>query len=377
MYAHCLRCAVGMALVWLAPTASATDTPAKTSKNTFWVIPHTHWEGAVFKTREEYLEVGLPNILKAMKLLKEQPDYRFVLDQVAYVKPFLERYPDQERDFRKFLAEGRLQLVGGLDVMPDVNMPGGETFIRQMQYGKRYYREQLGVDVTTGWLLDTFGHHAQIPQLLTLAGFKSFWCQRGVNRPDHPSEFLWEGIDGTRIPAFWLPYSYGLLYGSPRSLPEFQAFVRQRFELLTRNSHGSDRVGLAGADITEPEEHLVPMIAAFNKKGDAPFVMRLGVPSEFEAVAAKQAERPVFRGELNPIFQGTYSSRIELKAWMRVMERKLVTAETLGALAHWLGSPCDDSALWRALGARALQRDPRPVLRRHDRPCLRRHRAQL
>jgi len=56
----------------------------------------------------------------------------------------------------------------------------------------------------------------------------------------------------------------------------------------------------------------------------------------------------VFRGELNPIFQGTYSSRIELKAWMRVMERKLVTAETLGALAHWLGAPFDDSALWRA-----------------------------
>ena len=50
-----------------------------------------------------------------MKHLKQQPDYRFVLDQVAYVKPFLKRYPDQEREFRKFLTEGRLQLVGGLD----------------------------------------------------------------------------------------------------------------------------------------------------------------------------------------------------------------------------------------------------------------------
>ena len=71
----------------------AAETPEKEQKATFWVIPHTHWEGAVFKTREEYLEMGLPNILKAMKLLNEQPDYRFVLDQVAYVKPFLERYP--------------------------------------------------------------------------------------------------------------------------------------------------------------------------------------------------------------------------------------------------------------------------------------------
>ena len=62
-------------------------------KPTFWVIPHTHWEGAVFKTREEYLEMGLPNIVKAMRLLREQPTFCFTLDQVAYVRPFLERYP--------------------------------------------------------------------------------------------------------------------------------------------------------------------------------------------------------------------------------------------------------------------------------------------
>jgi alpha-mannosidase len=325
----------------------AAEPPGET-KATFWVIPHTHWEGAVFKTREEYLEMGLPNILKAMRLLKEQPDYHFVLDQVAYVRPFLERYPDQEPDFRKFLAEGRLQLVGALDVMPDVNMPGGETFIRQMQYGKQYYREKLGIDVTTAWLVDTFGHHAQLPQLLSLAGYKSFWFSRGVPRTDHPSEFLWEGLDGTRIPAFWLPYSYGLLYGSPRKLPEFQAFARQRFEMLEPNAHGNDRVGLSGADVSEPEEHLAAMVEAFNQKGDAPFLMRIGVPSEFEAVAAKRTDREVFRGEFNPIFQGTYSSRIELKAWMRVLERKLVTAEALSAIALWLGAPLDARALWRA-----------------------------
>ncbi len=71
---------------------------------------------------------------------------------------------------------------GALDVMPDDNMPGGETFIRQMQYGKGYYRDKLGVDVTAGWLIDTFGHHAQLPQLLTKGGFKTFWFVRGVPR---------------------------------------------------------------------------------------------------------------------------------------------------------------------------------------------------
>ncbi len=335
-----------VALFMTANVASAADTPGS-SQPTFWVIPHTHWEGAVFKTREEYLEMGLPNILKILKLMREQPEFRFVLDQVAYVKPFLERYPDQETDFRKFLKEGRLELAGAMDVMPDVNMPGGETFIRQMQYGKRYYRDKLGVDVTIGWPLDTFGQHAQIPQLFKLAGFKSAWFQRGVNRPDHPSEFFWEGIDGTQIPAYWLPYSYGLLYHSPREFPAFNDFMRKRYAMLDANSYGKDRVGMAGADVSEPEEHLVPMIKEFNAQKDAPFQMRLAVPSEFEAVVSKRTDRAVFKGELNPIFQGAYSSRIELKHWIRTLEQKLVTAEKLAAIGGILGRPAHPAALWR------------------------------
>src|SRR5439155_18783911 len=77
-------------------------------------IPHTHWEGAVFKTREEYLEMGLPNILRAVQLLKQYPEYKFALDQVAYFKPFLERYPEEAAAFRKFVAEGWLEIVGGM-----------------------------------------------------------------------------------------------------------------------------------------------------------------------------------------------------------------------------------------------------------------------
>ena len=169
---------------------------------TFYFIPHTHWEGAVFKTRAEYLDMGLPNILRALALLKAHPDYRFTLDQACYVKPFLERYPEAADAFRRFVGEGRLEIVGGTDVMLDVNMPGGESFVRQVLYGKGYFRERLGVDVTVSWQLDTFGHHAQMPQLLRLAGFRSFWFFRGVPDWDTPAEFRWEGLDGSRIPAF-------------------------------------------------------------------------------------------------------------------------------------------------------------------------------
>ncbi len=162
--------------------------------------------------------------------------------------------------------------------MPDVNMPGGETFVRQMQYGKGYYRDKLGVDVTTGWLLDTFGHHAQMPQLLAQGGFKSFWFFRGVPRQDYPSEFFWEGIDGTRIAAYWLPDGYGIMYGSPNEAAGFARFANERFNLLEPNSHGPHRVGLAGVDVSEPEEHLAARVEEFNRDPKAPFTLRLAVP---------------------------------------------------------------------------------------------------
>ena len=322
--------------------------PAVAGKDTFFFIPHTHWEGAVFKTREEYLVMGLPNILRALRLLKTCPDYRFVLDQACYVKPFLERYPEEAAALRKFVDEGRLAIVGGTLVMLDVNMPGGESFVRQVLYGKGYFRKALGVDVTVGWQLDTFGHHAQMPQLLKLAGYKSFWFMRGVSGWDVASEFLWEGLDGSRIPAFWLPHGYAVTYGSPTSLPDFTKFMKQKFDSLAPFSRGPGRAGPAGADVCEPEEHVPARIEEFNRQPDAPFRLRFAVPADFEAVAAKRPDRPVVRGELNPIFQGTYSSRIELKQRTRDLERLLTSAEKMGVLLHWLGAPVDDDAVWRA-----------------------------
>ena len=328
--------------------ASAKAVPAIATNNTFWIIPHTHWEGAVFKTREEYLEIGLPHILRALELLKTHPEYRFVLDQVAYVRPFLERYPEQEAVFRKLVSEGKLEIVGANDVMLDVNIPSGESWIRQALYGKTYYREKLGVDVTVGWALDTFGHHAQMPQLLKLAGYKSYWFQRGVHSNDTPSEFLWEGIDGTRIPAFWLPLGYGMFYPTPDSLFEFDRYARQQWDALGNYSRWPERVAVAGADVIEPEEALPSMVREFNGDGKKPFTLRFGVPTDFESVVAQRPPRPVVTGELNPLFQGVYSARIELKQWMRNLERILATAEKLSALASWLGFPADNSNLSRA-----------------------------
>lgn len=333
-----------------AAADTATVPPENPAAPVYFIIPHTHWEGAVFKTREEYLDLGLPHILTALRMLKEHSNYRFTLDQVEYFRAFLERYPEEADAFRKFVAEGRLEIVGGLDIMPDDNMPGGESFIRQMLYGKGYCREALGVDVKVGWLLDTFGHHAQLPQILRLAGYDSFWFARGVKDPAHmPSEFLWQGIDGTTIPAFWLPHGYANLASLPQDLPNFAAVVTREYNAVALNSrHAPDRVGFNGSDVSDPDLYLPALVEAFNRQANKPFRLRLAGPAEFEQAIAGRKNLPVISGERNPLFQGVYSTRIELKQRMRETERVLTTAEKFGALAQWLRAPADPQTLWRA-----------------------------
>jgi len=317
-------------------------------KPTLFIIPHTHWEGAVFKTREEYLKIGLKNILKALDLLSKYPHYRFTLDQSCYIMPFLEQYYKKET-MQKFISEGRLEIAGGTHVMPDVNMPSGESFIRQIIYAKGYFRRELGVEVTAGWQLDAFGHHAQMPQILNLAGYKSCWFFRGA--PDHntPAEFIWEGIDGSRIPAFWLPYGYSAGYGSPQALINFTDFFRRQFDLLMPYTKGNSCVILSGADVSEPEEHLPILVEKFNNQPvPPPFRIAFATPSEYERKASEKPERPVIKCELNPVFQGTYSSRIELKQQMRELETLLLTAEKFGVLLSYLDILIDMDELWKA-----------------------------
>lgn len=307
---------------------------AGAQKDTVIVIPHTHWEGAVFKTRAEYLDIGLPHILKALHLLKKYPGYRFVLDQMCYVRPFIERYPHEAATFRRFLDEGRLQIAGGTDSMHDSNVVSGESIARQYLLAKTWFRERLGYEVKTGWGLDTFGHNAQTPQILKLAGMESYWFQRGVPGPDTPAEFLWQGIDGTQVPAFWLPISYGALAHIPHALPDFERMIRSRFDALSPFARGHGRVLMAGADVWEPEDHLPDMLEQFNRSGSAPFVARFGLATDYEALVAKRAvERQVISGELNPVFQGGYSSRIEVKQWNRELERLLTSAEKAAVLS--------------------------------------------
>ncbi len=123
---------------------------------------------------------------------------------------------------------------------------------------------------------------------------------------------------------------------------------KEAFNYLNNHTHAPERVGLAGNDVSEPEDYVPPLVHEFNGKSTSPFTIRYSIPTDFAEVVAKRKDTPTLTGDFNPIFQGTYSSRIELKQTTRELEQKLLNAEKLGALSNWLGKPTDDQMLWRA-----------------------------
>ena len=129
--------------------------------------------------------------------------------------------------------------------------------------------------------------------------------------------------------------------------------------------------------MSEPEEHLAARVEEFNRDPKAPFTMRLAVPADFEAVISRRTDRPVFKGELNPIFQGIYSSRIELKAWMRITGAAIADCGEAERDRRPAGLARRSRRDHERLGAGALQRDARPGVGRDDRPRLRRYGRKL
>ena len=165
-------------------------------KRKVWILSHTHYDAEVFMVERDTLEVGYANLIGALKVLMENQKFKFALDQTCYIDPFLKTYPEAKDFLKQMVADGRLEIVGGMHSMPDENIPCGESYIRNVLWGKNYCEKELNIDVRGGWPIDTFGHHPQIPQLMLKCGFDYISFQRLMKRGS-PSEFYWQGIDSS------------------------------------------------------------------------------------------------------------------------------------------------------------------------------------
>jgi len=158
---------------------------------------HHHSDLVWRRTKEGYDKVREEQIFHNLKLFEKIPEYRFCFAQSNIMEVFLSQNPEYEEKIKNLVKKRKIDFVGGIVSLPDTNMVVGESIVRNILLGKKYYKEKFGKEVEVAWLMDVFGMSGQIPQILKKSSFKYLYPGRMPGLPEgYKRGFIWEGIDG-------------------------------------------------------------------------------------------------------------------------------------------------------------------------------------
>ncbi|MDH4272718.1 MAG: glycosyl hydrolase-related protein [Candidatus Aminicenantes bacterium] len=289
------------------------------------LIGHAHIDLAwLWRWEETIHDIATHTFRGTLEQMDKFPGLTFAQSQAAVYEAVEKDYPELFARIKDKVRAGTWIPVGGMWAEPDLNMPDGEAFARQLLYGKRYFLEKFGVDVTVGWNPDGFGHNFQLPQILSKAGIRYYVFERCA--PDKTPVFWWEGLDGSRLLAYVPPGWY---------LVNLKDGVRDLLEEASKNTALKDFMLLYGEGDHGggPRETDLAAIRKFEKDKNHP---RLGfvTPEEyFQAIQSAGVEFPVLKQELNFTFPACYTTQAETKKFNRELESLLLAAEKFSAVA--------------------------------------------
>ncbi len=307
----------------------ALDLPARASSMRVIGVGHAHIDSAWLWPIRETVRKCARTFASAVRLMDDHPDYRFVCSQAVQYAWMEERYPTLFARIAEKVRSGQFVPVGGMWVEADMNLPSGESLVRQLVHGQRYFESRFGIRCNEVWIPDVFGYPASMPQVYAAAGCDRFVTQKlswnKQNRFPH-NTFWWEGIDGTRVLTHFPPVD---TYNAEVTGEEM-AFSQRNFRehgwsdwALMPYGHGNGGGG--------PTREMVERALRMRDLDGTPR-LQLGTSDEFfdriEGELAAGAEAPVWSGELYfEMHRGTLTSQIETKMGNRRCERLLREAE--------------------------------------------------
>ncbi len=336
---------------------------------TMHMISHFHYDPVWWNTQAAYTSVwseeppgrcrqtnGFDLVSAHLEMARREPEYKFVLAEVDYLKPFWDTHPEDRDDLRRFIAEGRVEIMGGTYNEPNTNLTSPETTIRNFVHGMGFQRDVLGADPATAWQLDAFGHDPQFPGMAADAGLTSSSWARGPHhqwgpmadggdpeRMQFSSEFEWLAPSGRGLMTHYMPAHYAAGWWMD-SAPTLQAAEDETYRLFT----SLKKVALTrnvllpvGTDYTPPNKWVTEIHRDWNARYTWPrFVCAL--PKEFfAAVRDELNERGIEASpqtrDMNPIYTGKDVSYIDTKQANRAAEDVVLDAEKFAVFAGLLG----------------------------------------
>jgi alpha-mannosidase len=315
---------------------------------------HAHLDLAWLWPLAETQRKAVRTFHTAAGLLVRHPEMTFTQSSAELYELVREADPALFDRVRELVAGGRWEPAGGMWVEPDVNLTAGESIVRQLLYGQRWFERELGGRHEVGWLPDCFGYTPALPQLLAGAGITAFsttklsWSE--VNRFPHDL-FWWEGLDGTRL----LTHCFTGYNG--RTSPQDLLDIWRRYSgrLISAESLYTVGYGDGGGGPTAEMVADIRELASFPALPEARFdrLDAFFARRHDDATAPEGRALPVWVGEMYlELHRGTYTTQGRTKRLHRRAERDLVAAEVAWSLARLAGTGIEHLDLggaWRLL----------------------------
>ncbi len=321
------------------------DTYAK--RFTLYFNSNAHIDAAWLWRAKETIEVCKNTFASVMNMFDARPDFTYTQSSAAYYDWMEKLYPDLFKRMQQRIKDGRWEVVGGMWIEPDCNLPSGESWARHLLYAKRYFREKAGVDVKIGWNPDSFGYNWNMPQFYVNAGIDAFITQKiGWNDTNvFPYRlFWWEAPDGSRVLSYF-PFDY---VNEVKNAYQLVDWSRQ-FEANTGLTKMMVLFGV-GDHGGGPSLDMMERIDQFKKLDVFPTIEFGNSANYLQWVKQHDLTKlPVWKDELYLEYhQGTYTTQAKMKKFNRSSEVLLTDAEKFSAFAALSGRPYNSQALEEA-----------------------------
>jgi alpha-mannosidase len=300
-------------------------------------VANAHIDMAWLWPWTETVEVVRNTFGSALQLMRQYPDFVYAQSSAVTDVWMEEKYPDLFKEIQQRVKEGRWEIVGGMWVEPDLNMPSGESLVRQILVGKRYFQEKFGVDVRIGWNPDSFGYNWQLPQIYKRSGLDYFVTQKMSwnDTTKFPYKlFWWQSPDGSRILTYF-PHDYVNEIDPVRISQDVAEYVPKTglpeiLHLFGIGDHGGGptRAMLDSARRWQDRPNIFPKLTYGTAQ------------SFFDDVERNLAQLkvPVWNNELYfQYHRGVMTTQSETKKRIRQSEELLLNAEKFSSLAMLAG----------------------------------------
>ncbi|ANE48648.1 alpha-mannosidase [Paenibacillus swuensis] len=285
-------------------------------------IGHAHMDLAWLWPIRETIRKGARTFATALRMMEKYPDYVFGASQPQLYEWIKQHYPALFESVKQRIKEGRWEVQGAMWVEPDSNVAGGEALVRQILYGKRYFKQEFGIDVRMLWVPDIFGYSASLPQLLKKSGVDYMVTQKlSWNMyNDYPHHtFFWEGLDGSKVLTHLPPEDTYNSPSAPRSLV--------KIEKEYHDSGVSDRAlmlfGIGDGGGGPGEEHLERLKREKNLLGLPPVEQEPSIDF-LDKLQEGASHYKTWKGELYlEKHQGTLTTQARNKKFNRRLEKSL------------------------------------------------------